>query len=207
MARSRPGYSCVGPGWYTVISVAQLFEIRTVWGGVAGSPFYTVLRGDMSGAVTPSAFATAWDTFLGGLQAVSDNALVAVVQPEVRIIESTTGDLVGTTTIAGSTKSMTGATQAVPPTSQLLCRLTTNNFVAGRRIRGRFFIPGILTSQVNLDGTPTAGLTGGINTNLATLKAALGSTWVVYSPTHRVYAVVQSATCWSQFAVLRSRRD
>lgn len=187
--------------------MAQLFEIRTTWGGVAGAPYYTTLRGDVAGATTPQAFADAWEDFLIGLQNVTDNALVAVVSDEVRIIESTTGDLVGVSAISGPTVAMTATSQVTPRASQVLVRLSTNNFVAGRRIRGRFFIPGLIASQTDVNGNPSAGLTSGIDANLATMKSAVGSTWVVYSPTHRVYAVVQTATCWTEMAVLRSRRD
>lgn len=187
--------------------MADLYEVHTTWTGVAGSPYYTTHRGLLTGPVTPSQFATAWLAFLETMKGAMDDNLVAVVEPEVTIIDSTTGQLVGVTTIAGGTKSMTGSGDVLPPQTQALVQVATPNIVNGRRLRGRFFLPGMMEANNAVDGKPSAALTSAIGSALATFVTAVSGGWVIYSPTNHVYAVVSGAQAWNQWAVLRSRRD
>lgn len=187
--------------------MATLNEFRTVWTGVAGSPYYTTIRQIDSGPTTPQAFADAWEDFLVGLQGVTDNGLVAVVENDVRQIDSTTGETTGVITISGATVAMTAAGDALPPQTQLLCRLLTPTFVGGRRIRGRIFIPGQLELFNSVVGQPDAGLRTGVEDNLEDFITAVSNDLVVYSRTHHAFSAVNSVSVWNQWAVLRSRRD
>lgn len=187
--------------------MAQLFEVHTTWTGVAGAPYYTTLRGLLTGPVAPEAFADAWTSFLVTIQGAIIDNLTAVVEPEVTIIESSTGELVGVSTIDGATVAPTGSTDALPPMTQALLQIQTPTIISGRRLRGRIFLPGMLEANNTVDGAPSAALTESFNGAGATLVDALASTWVVYSPTHRAYGTVTGVQTWNQWAVLRSRRD
>lgn len=187
--------------------MAVLNELRTVWTGVAGSPYYTTLRHLSTAAISFEDFKAAWGTFLATAKSNYDNALVAQNSAEVRQIESTTGQTVGVFTTTQGIWAGTSVGEALPPMTQLLIRLSTNNFTNGRRIRGRIFLPGQVENNNSTVGQPDAGYTGTLATALATMVTAMGNSLVIYSPTHRTYAVVQSATPWNQWAVLRSRRD
>ena len=187
--------------------MAQLFEVHTTWTGVAGAPYYTTLRGLVTGPVEPEEFADAWTSFLVTIQGAIIDNLTAVVEPEVTVIESTTGELVGVLSIDGDTIAPSGSTDALPPMTQALMQLTTPAIISGRRLRGRIFLPGMLEANNTVDGQPSAALISSFDGAGATLVDALASTWVVYSPTHRAYATVTGMNTWNQWAVLRSRRD
>lgn len=187
--------------------MALLYEVQTIWNGVEGAPYYTTLRGVFGSSTTAQEMADAWETFLGGLVAVTNDQLNAVISDEVRIIESTTGETQQVDTIVGSTTSMTAGGDPLPTLVQLLLRWSTPSFTAGRRIRGRTFIPGQLEANNDASGKPSAGLRSGIEANAATFIAACGGNLVVYSPTHRAYATVSEASCGTEWSFLRSRRD
>lgn len=187
--------------------MAQLFEVHSTWLGVAGAPYYTTLRGLVTGPVDPEEFADAWTSFLVTIQGAIADAITIVVEPEVTVIESTTGELVGVLTIDGDTIAPTGGGDMLPPATQALVQLTTPAIISGRRLRGRIFLGGMLEANNAVDGTPSGALTGSFDAALATFVDAVASTFVVYSPTHRAYSTVTAAHVWGQWAQLRSRRD
>lgn len=185
----------------------DLYEIHTTWNGVAGAPYYSTLRGILGGSVSPTVMAQKWVEFLDTMKGAITDPLNAVIEPEVTIIDSATGTLVGTSTVPSQTVAATGGGDALPPATQALIQLGTNTVVSGKRLRGRIFLPGMLEANNSVTGEPSAALTGSLNTALTTLQGALSGGWVVYSRTHFTYATVQSAVTWSKWAVLRSRRD
>jgi hypothetical protein len=207
MARSIPGYSYVGVVWYKVPLMAQLYEVQTVWSGVAGSPYYTTARGLLTGGTTPQEMADAMEDFLIAIAPVTDARLVAVINNEVRVIESTDGETQAVLTISGATKTMTGSGDPLPSLAQLLVRYQTGVFTSGRQIRGRWFIPGQLEANNTSVGLPSAGLVTGVDTAAGAFVTACAGDFVIYSPTHRVYASVQGASVAGDWSFLRSRRD
>lgn len=187
--------------------MALLNELRTNWSGVAGSPYYTTIRHRDDASVNLTAFQTAWGIFVNSLKTNFSSAVVASNDPEVRVIESTTNETVAVKTVSVGTWAGTGGGDALPPATQLLIQLQTNNFVGGRRIKGRIFVPCQLETNSTVTGQPSAGYRGAVDALLATMLTSMGDSFVIYSPTHKVYATVQGAHCWDQWAVLRSRRD
>lgn len=187
--------------------MADLYEIRTTWTGVAGTPYYTTLRGLLSGAVTPeqmNGFVKGlWTNLAPGI----DNGLSASLSSESRIIDSTTGKLVGVATVTGGFIAMTGAGDALPPANQLLCRFGTNQVAGGKRQQGSINIPGQLESNNDVNGTPSAGLTGSVKTYLQNMLDVTRGTWVIYSPTNHSFSTVQSVSVAPFWSILRSRRD
>lgn len=187
--------------------MAQLYEVQTVWTGVAGSPFYTTHRGLQAGTLGAQGMADAWEDFLTAINSVTDNNLVAVIQPDVRVIESTTGETQAVLSITGATVSMTSSADSLPKSTQFLCRWTTNVFTSGRQIRGRTFIPGQTETNNAIDGKPTGALVGQYQILGDAFISDCGGDFVIYSPTHRTYAAVQACSPWTEWAELRSRRD
>lgn len=119
------------------------------------------------------------------------------------IVDSTTGEITGLDT--ADPWSVTGdqTVDPLPPTSQALLQLRTGTFFGGRELRGRIFLGGY-TEASSTDGKPTSALVTTISTAANTLNAAA---LAVYSPTKHEWSSVSSTTVWSEFAVLRSRRD
>lgn len=142
--------------------------------------------------------------------AVQVNTLQMIVDGTVEIVDVESGQVTGLAVT--DTVTVTGANNQdpLPKASQGLIRLRTGDFINGRERRGRIFVPGLL--EANNEG----GSVGtSLRTALATAADILVATdlFVVYrrppadEPGTGAFSIVQSASVWDQWAVLRSRRD
>lgn len=181
-----------------------MLRVRINWTGL--NTGFSVLHflpaaDDQASADDAAAAATAWLQVLDNFLRVNQGAQV---DPEVLSINVATGTTLGS--FAVSEAAITGAdsNDAVPNASMGLVRWRTGVYVSGREIRGRTFIPGITEQSVdangNLSSTAISAIDAGSN-----LMAA-GTDLCVYSPTRGSAAEVTTASTWSEFAVLRSRR-
>lgn len=127
---------------------------------------------------------------------------------EVHNIDPSTGQTTEVFDVPQWTENGAHSFELLPYATQGLIRWRTGTFVNGRELRGRTFVPG-LTEDYNVAGVPSGGLpalmAGYINTYITTSSAAGDP--AVYSPTHKVAAIMTNGSFWSQWAVLRSRRD
>lgn len=185
-----------------------MIRVTTVWTGMVGAPYYTNLYadGDTAGeADAANAAVVALWTDLEGLYHVS---LTARVSPETEFVDPATGAVTGVESSAGGNVQGGAGDELLPPATQGLVRLRTGVFVAGREIRGRVFLPG-LTQFVNQDGSVAVGTVSSVNTIFADYLTAMSGAGgaVVWSPTHGQAAVITSTSMWTEFAVLRTRRD
>lgn len=201
--------------------MAQLFRVRTVFTAPQGSPWFSnhyfsgaTIGGDPQDEI--DAIEEFWSGFGGSL----DNSISAVVEAEVPVIDDGTGNIISVS--LGTQKvpvfSATGA--PLPRSQQCLVQWLTSTFVGGRRTRGRTFIPGVMTANMN-EGRP--------DPSVVAAYAAVAQALVTDGATELVVwrrpveadpdadppvegrtggsAPVTQATVWSEYAVLRSRRD
>jgi hypothetical protein len=156
-----------------------------------------------------------WDT----TKQTRQNGTTATVQGEVQLIDAVTGqleDIEGLDSIA--VQGGAAAQERVGDALQVLCRLRTAGFRFGRRVRGRFFVPGT-ASQFQAGGNFGSTGPGVYNAALAVLIVP-GVTdplpLQVWSRPKRVDENTQTpgqaydvteATVWTEFAVMRSRRS
>lgn len=152
--------------------------------------------------------------FWNSLAATIQGGCTLVFNPVSDLIDEATGAIVGQD--AGTLPAavaFTGAGGYAPLQTQALLRLSTSSFVAGRRVTGRQFIPGLGSVSVTAGGNPAAALL----TSLQTAANLLGTT-VVTPTTQRVWhrpkagvgglsVPVSARTVASTFAILRSRRS
>jgi hypothetical protein len=141
-------------------AVTSLARIRTIWSGVAGSPYYTNLYFTDNPSDPPGIqpYADAWFGFLSDLTTTMHSNVTAVIQDDVPIIDDVTGDLTGARTINGGTIDMQGAGDMLPPTVQLPVRLETGVVRDGRRLRGKFYLPCQIEGLNDPTGVPTNAL-------------------------------------------------
>jgi hypothetical protein len=142
-----------------------------------------------------------WDTI--HYQLSSD--LTINVEPQVDSVNSATGEVTSTSSPTAPA-AVVGSASAdnLPAATQLLVQLRTGVFFGGRELRGRMFIPGGTTGG-SADGKPTSSFrtfVGGAAQSLAD-----DTDQVVYSPTKHQFADVSTTPVWTEWAVLRSRRD
>ena len=185
-----------------------MLRVTTEITGPQGAPYYTTIHfgGTTSGQAT--AAANAVRTFWADLADRLWEGMSPLVQSDIPSIDPATGQIVEMFSVVTTAVDMNAVGEPLPPFTQLLHRWRTGDFVAGRELRGRTFVPGIMEVD-SVNGAPTAGL-------LADVQAAFDAMGtngvpagqiVVYSPTHHVFSLVSSHTNWNQFAILRSRRD
>lgn len=187
--------------------MADVALLRTVWDGVAGAPYYTTLAVDASDPGNIDQVRDAWEDFLQDQASNIDTRIAANIQGDVPVVDLATGTLVRVETITPAIIDMNGLGDILPASTQGLCRLRTGLVVGGRRLRGRLFLPGMTEANSTAAGVPSSALQSDVDAALTLLITASAGAWVVYSRTHQAISSVTTASLWSQWAVLRSRRD
>jgi hypothetical protein len=176
--------------------------------GYQGAPYWNQLHfgGDTAGEAVAAADAaeSLWQQ-LANFLATPGSVLVS---SDVEQIDPATGQIVNVFPASTAAINFVAAGDILPYSTQGLIRLRTGDFVNGRELRGRIFIPGWVETA-STAGNPTAPAVGAMNAAAASLlSAGAGAGGLgVYSPTHRVFSLVSVAQTWTQWAVLRSRRD
>lgn len=188
--------------------MTTIMRVRTVWLGVAGAPYYSNhYFTDDALSTTAQDAVDAVDAFWTSIAGVIANTATYTVEGAVARIDDATGTLLGTWGVTSGTGTGTGSGELLPRSTQALVRWMTSSVVAGRTLRGRTFIPAMLENFNDSGGNPVSSVVSGLNTAAAALIADSGNELRVWSRTHGTSDVVTSATAWTQWAILRSRRD
>jgi hypothetical protein len=162
--------------------------------------------------------------FEGSTQAVADDAAAAVatfwasVEPyivnygiwsldtQVAQINAVNGQLEGIFNVTPATGVGDVNSSQLALATQGLLQLRTGAIVGGRELRGRLYIPGP-TETHNDVARPIGAYVTGLNSAANALIADTGNAWAVWSRTNGIFQEITSATCWSDWAIMRSRRD
>lgn len=191
----------------------MVYRQRTILTGVAGAPYvatvYSRGLGEQDEADALNAFSG--ELWAGLAGSVLSTGLTATQESTVVDIDPTTGQATGAFAVSGATVTGTNAGERLPPATQALLRLRTGQYIGGRELRGRWFIPGMVESDSNAGVVDTTAR----NDIVVAYTGALGEAEnvygafqiVVYSRTNGTQQVVSTVDVWTQFAVLRSRRD
>lgn len=185
--------------------MADLYRIKTVFTGVAGSPYYNTLY-FLASAGTASQAAVDVAGFWGAVDGFIKNTLTWDLDTDVEVIDSTSGNIVNVQSVSPASGTGGDAGDMLPPATQALIRWRTGMFVGGREIRGKTFVPAITETQ-STAGQPSSALITALENSAAGLVGSPNAQLVVYSRKNSTYAPVTSGSAWGQFAVLRSRRD
>ena len=187
--------------------MANLYRIRTVISR-SSLPWGLSTQYFAAGALQTSGDAsTAVHNFWNAIKSYVSDQVVFQVVNEVDVINVDTG-VIQSVESPGDLGAVAGTDEGepLPWQTQLVGRLRTGEYIAGRELRGRIFIPGISESNSS-SGVPAGGLVDTVNDAMTgAFIPGLSAEAVVYSRTHHVAAPVSAATCATQFAVLRSRR-
>lgn len=184
-----------------------MLRVRATWSGIQGAPYLSTFYFDAVTENTASAQAAATKVrnFIGAHAAHIRTGTTVTVESQVAQMTNL-GVLVGTFATTTSLFSGAAAGDPLPPATQALYRWHTGSFFGGREIVGRTFIPA-LTEADSTAGVPTAALITDMNSASAGLMAVTDPRFCVWSERAGGVSPVTSAPVWSQFAVLRSRRD
>ena len=146
------------------------------------------------------------ETFYGFWNNWASDQYDAILEPEIRVMNTATGILTDVETFPGGGWTVAGIDPGEPMADVLsvLIRWSTGSIVSGRFLRGRTFLPGLVAGLVNdgnVLGAVVSDLTSGAN-GLATSGNGLG----VWSRTHGVIHPFLGGSCWAEFATQRGRR-
>lgn len=144
-----------------------------------------------------------WDAIKSGFPTYG----AVQIEPEVAVIDEATGTQTNVFSTVNSVVNGTNTVEGLPPMTQGLIRLGTSTVVGGHALRGRLFIPGPCEDSNDGSARPSASYRAMLGT--AVDNYLIGSTvpYVVYSPTYHTFGAVTSATVWTKWAYLSSRRD
>jgi hypothetical protein len=181
-----------------------LLRVRTIWSLGTGQPYvsshYFVGTDDQAAADAAVADVAA---FWGTIDAQVSNNYRWDTDAEVRVMTAQ-GVVIGSFPTVSQGAVGAETTEELPPATQGLLRMHTGVFSNGRELRGRLFIPGVCEAQNNF-GAPTVSYAGLV---LGAANTLIGNgTWVVWSRKNIQTELVTSASVWTAFASLRSRRD
>lgn len=201
--------------------MVEIARVRTVFTGVAGSPYYSNLYWDGAEDITGAQAAVDLvDEFWSLLASVMNIGLIGQIEAEVPIIEDTTGQIVGVNTTTGGVVDPTNAGEPLPWATQGLIRLATEGFVDGRRVRGRINIPGLGEGSSDA-GVPNAAIIASMQAAGEILADSSSPVLCIWCRPRAANAEatppvaaragsshnVSTVSVWNQWAQLRSRRD
>ena len=182
-----------------------MYKVTQVATGVAGAPYYLTGYFDTTTGTAQQA-ADRWRALLSAGVSTYAAPLVLNAITEVPTIDPTNGNLTGLSTVAVAAVTMTGAGEPLPAATSLLLRWRTGVYIGGREIRGRTNIPR-MTEPDSTAGVPNAALISAWQTRQNTLLGSPSPSHVIWSPKNHLWAYTTAGSPWSQWAVLRSRRD
>lgn len=184
-----------------------MLRTTCVFTGVPGSPGYATFYGAGSSSGEADLMGNFIGVFWLSLADFIQSAVTITISGDVQVVDPLTGLTTGQFTFEDNVVEGSG-TGSAAPSLQGLIRWRTGDYTNGREIRGRTFVPW-LAEGVSQAGRPSAGFLTDATAAAEQLledSAAYGGA-IVYSQTHREIATIQTASVWSEFAVLRSRRD
>lgn len=186
--------------------MATIARVRTVFTGLAGLPGYSnlyfkpVVSND---ALAAHAAVTAlWQSLDGALNA----GLTWTCEGDIALIEDSSGLQIAEVTTDTTTGVGGSGANSLPFATMGLMRFRTSDFIGGRQVRGRCYVPGFVEEE-SVGGLPTAATLTAMSTAFGAISDVANAPHVVWSRTHGQSFEVTSYSPWNQWAVLRSRRD
>lgn len=183
-----------------------MYRVRTVFTGVAGTPWYSNLYYDDQDPGGPEGAVEATRAFWARITTLISDLVSWTVEGDVAAISPGTGQIENMFTVPSQAGSGSDAAQPLPWATQGLARLETGAYFGGRRIRGRVFIPGP-TEDESAIGVPAPSYGTLLNTAITELIGSTDASLVVYSRKNFIQTPVVAGGAAPYWAVLRSRRD
>lgn len=187
--------------------MANLYRVRTAIAGNSGGRQVATHFFDAASPNTAQASADAVRSFWDVLKSKIVTTYTFTVEAVVDTIDVATGQPVSATGVTTTPVTGTEGTEKLPPATQGLIEWRTGAYHAGREIRGKTFIPGLSNSSSSAVGVPTSTWLALAGSATIGLMGELDAVPVVYSQKYRVFAPIIGGNGWSEWAVLRSRRD
>jgi hypothetical protein len=157
-------------------------------------------------ATTAAAAVSAVGAFWTAMKPYMVTAVAYTTIAQVDFI-NVNGQHTGAANTTPSTGSGTGAGNMLPAAVQMLTQWRTGTYINSREVRGRTFIPGVASLTLTATGVPSAATLAAVQTACNTLIGNATAHLNIWDRTHAGSSQVVTGSPWSQYAVLRSRRD
>ena len=185
-------------------------KVQTVLTGVAGSPYYMNGYFDLT-VGTAQDMIDAWHTFVVGAigSDTSNYPTGALIRTDgtLQVVNPVDGAVEALVTGAPQTSGGIGTGPVLPPSNQALVRWRTGIYVDRREVRGRTNIPAQFEAASTVLGQVEPAYINGYTDRGQTLIDDENTNFVVWSKKNGQWQPAVTASCWEQFAILRSRRD
>lgn len=185
--------------------MALISRYRTVFSGVAGAPWYSNMFFE-GGTPEGEAYGEDVQNFWTGVASQMITAVTWEIEPTYTVFEASTGLITDVGGWAGDAGAGLVSGEGLPYAVQAIVNWHTSVYVAGRELRGRTFIPG-LTVTANDQGTLLESAQADIQTAASGLISGSSGAMTIFSRTHLVEHIVETAQVPLKLGVLRSRRD
>lgn len=184
-----------------------LTRIRTGFTGVGGSPWINNMYFDVEEADIQAA-ADAAAGFWSNAQLAMSSLIDWAQDGVATVLNPVTGEPTDIVTYTPDTGDGQGSGDMLPAATQLLITWRTGVFSGGREVRGKTFVPGLVSSTNDNDGTIDEGVVTQFAGYAASLLTTPGNpTLQVWSRKNGTVQPVTQARITNEWAVLRSRRD
>lgn len=189
-----------------------MYRVRTIFTAPQGSPWYSNLY--FAGAEIggdPQSEIDAVEDFWNGFGGSLDNSVTVLVEGDVAVVDDFTGNLLSVSSATPRVPVFSATGAPLPRSQQALCRWATQTYIGGRRLRGRTFVPGVMTANMT-EGRPDPSVVAAYGVVGQALVTDSATQLVVWhrpddSGSNGSSHLVTDASFWSEYAVLRSRRD
>jgi len=181
-----------------------MLRVRNTFTGITGTPYVATHHFVGDSPTDVAAAVAAVGDFWDDLKGLIATDVQWAIDDEVLELNSA-GQVTNSFTIAGPTGAGTSTSALLPVASQLLVQWRTGLYQAGREIRGRTFVPGVVVGN-NVDGK-VGTTTRGIVDAACIAYVGTAATPAVWSKKNSTVTPISAGFCWEQFAMLTSRRD
>lgn len=202
--------------------MVQLMKVRTHWAGTSGGPGLTqhmISRQDDTAPTPSDALAACnavrhlWTSLIAQLP----NELTLTVDPQVDLIDETSGQLINTLVATPTPAGVTGTASAgYAAGCGIKITWETGQVANGRRKRAFTYVVPAAGGLYDTDGTLTSSALGSFNTAADNMLNDLNTASLKLNAYHRpakgastggIAYAVSSRTVKDKTAILRSRRD
>lgn len=184
----------------------DLFRSRVQFTGSTGGAGVSTCYFAQAGSTTAQDASDAHGDFFSRIKGRISSEIRMTIDPEVLLINTTSGSPIDAFAVTNRTFLGEDGGDPLPWQTQALVKFQTGVFLAGRRLVGRLFVPGICEGS-NTNGVPNSGFLSDLVSSADLLALDVSNPLWVYSPTHHQARVASGVTLPTRWASLRSRRD
>lgn len=196
-----------------------LSRVKVVWSGFTGGPGVNILHFGVTPETHTDAanqILTATRLFYAGLTNYLPASVSLSIDPAIEVVEPTEGQIQTVYTGTTPAKIQGMATGNYSSASGAVVNWFTDDFVAGRRVRGRTFMVPLAAAAFDTNGTLSSGILTEMNTRAANFAADESAQLSIFTRPVNVGGIsgrmggqfrVTSGRMNDKAGILSSRRD